>query len=64
MIKLDTFMNDNYSDIVKKAKKEDAIIFWGDEIGINNQAYYARGFAPNGITIVIAFLVNVTKKQR
>lgn len=36
MIKLDTFMNDNYSDIVKKAKKEDAIIFWGDEIGINN----------------------------
>ena len=34
--------------IVKQAKKEDTVIFWGDETGINNQAYHIKGFAPKG----------------
>ena len=35
-VKLNTFMHETYPDIVKKAQKEDAIIMWGDETGINN----------------------------
>lgn len=60
-VKLDEFMNDNYPDIVKKAKKEDAIIFWGDETGINNQSYHARGFAPKGNTPVIPSFSKIEK---
>jgi hypothetical protein len=33
---------------VKQAKGEDAVIFWGDETGINNQAYHVKGFALKG----------------
>ena len=49
-IKLNTFMHETYPSIVKQAKKEDAVIFWGDETGINNQAYHIKGFAPKGQT--------------
>ena len=49
-VKLNTFMHETYPAIVKKAKKEDAVIYWGDETGINNQAYHAKGFAPKGQT--------------
>lgn len=47
-VKLNTFMHETYPAIVKQAQKEDAVIFWGDETGINNQAYHIRGFAPKG----------------
>lgn len=49
-VKLNTFMHETYPAIVKKAKREDAVIYWGDETGINNQAYHAKGFAPKGQT--------------
>lgn len=49
-VKLNTFMHETYPAIVKKAKKEDAVIYWGDETGTNNQAYHAKGFAPKGQT--------------
>lgn len=47
-VKMNTFMHETYPAIVKQAKKEDAVIFWGDETGINNQAYHVKGFAPKG----------------
>lgn len=49
-IKLQTFMHETYPEIVKKAQKEDAEIYWGDETGINNQAYHVKGFSPKGKT--------------
>ena len=49
-VKLNKFMHETYPDIVKKAKKEDAEIYWGDETGINNQAYHVRGYSPKGKT--------------
>ena len=45
-VKLNAFMHETYPAIVKKAKQEDAVIYWGDETGINNQAYHVAGFAP------------------
>ena len=49
-VKLKTFMTETYPAIAKQAKKEGAEIYWGDETGINNQAYHVRGFAPKGHT--------------
>lgn len=46
-------MHETYPAIVKQAQKEDAIIFWGDETGINNQAYHVSGFVPKGQTPTI-----------
>lgn len=50
-VKLNTFMHETYPSIVKQAKKEDAVIFWGDETGFNNQSYQricAKGTDANG----------------
>ena len=49
-VKLNTFMHETYPAIVEKAKKEDAEIYWGDETGINNQAYHIKGYSPKGKT--------------
>lgn len=49
-IKLQAFMHETYPGIVEKAHKEDAEIYWGDETGINNQAYHVKGFSPKGKT--------------
>ena len=59
--KVDTFLHETYPSLVKKAKQEDAIIFWGDETGINNQSYYVTGFAPKGQTPTIASYSKVEK---
>ena len=47
--KVDTFLHETYPSLVKKAKQEDAMIFWGDETGINNQSYYI----PENINFII-----------
>ena len=60
-VKLNTFMNETYPNIVKQAKKEDAVIMWGDETGINNQEYYVRGYSPKGITPEIASFSKIEK---
>ena len=59
--KLESFMNETYPDIVKQAQKEDAIIFWGDETGINNRSYYESGFAPKGHPPVVPSFSNIEK---
>lgn len=60
-VKLNTFMHETYPAIVEKAKKEDAEIYWGDETGINNQAYHVKGFSPKGKTPEIASFSKVEK---
>ena len=42
-----------YSEIEAKAKNENGEIFWGDETGIENTEYQARGFSPKGKTPVV-----------
>ena len=51
--KLQRWLEEGYPEIAARAKKERAEIHWGDETGINNQAYHARGFAPKGKTPII-----------
>lgn len=42
-----------YPAIAAQAKTEKAKIHWGDETGIQNDAYHARGFAPKGKTPIV-----------
>ena len=60
-VKLNTFMNETYPKIVEQARKEDAVIMWGDETGVNNQEYHVRGFSPKGVTPEIASFSKLEK---
>jgi len=42
-----------FPGISERAKEENAEIFFGDEVGIQNTANYARGYAPIGKTPVV-----------
>ena len=46
------WLNEEYPAIVKKAKKENAEIHWGDETGSRNSNQHGRSFAPKGRTPV------------
>lgn len=50
-----------YPEIQTRAKQEKAEIHWGDETGIQNDAYHARGFTPKGKTPVVR--INATKSR-
>jgi len=50
-----------YPEILARAKQEKGEIHWGDETGIQNDAYHARGFAPKGRTPVVR--INATKSR-
>lgn len=52
-VKVKAWMEQEYPQIQKKAKNEGGEIYWGDETGIQNDAYRAKGFAPKGKTLVI-----------
>jgi transposase len=39
-----------YPRIKARAKQENADIYWGDEVGIQNECNYVRGYAPKGQT--------------
>ena len=41
-----------YPEIKRRAKEENAEIFWGDETGIQNKCNYVKGYAPKGQTPV------------
>lgn len=56
-LKLKRWLKNEYPEIVARAKKEQAEIHWGDETGVNNEAYNARGFAPRGKTPIISLSV-------
>jgi transposase len=51
--KVHAWLDEAYPEIAAKAKKEKAEIHWGDETGIQNTAYNAKGFAPRGEPPVI-----------
>jgi transposase len=42
-----------YPAIKERAKNENAVIYWGDEVGIQNQWNYQKGYAPKGQTPVV-----------
>ena len=59
--KLKEFMEETYPKIYRKAKVENADIYWADETGINNQEYYVRGFSARGRTPVIPSFPKIEK---
>lgn len=51
--KIAAWLEKDYSAIMRRAKREKAVIFWGDETGINNQDQIGKGYAPKGQTPVL-----------
>jgi transposase len=45
---VEKFIEYDYPAIAQRAKEENAEIYWGDEVGIDNREHYQRGFAPSG----------------
>ena len=60
-VKVRRFMDEEYPAIATRAKAENAEIYWGDEMGVDNQEHYQRGFAPKGEPPVISI---VSKRER
>jgi transposase len=50
---VEQWLETSYPEISARAKKEKAEIHWGDETGVQNDAYNAKGFAPKGQTPVV-----------
>jgi transposase len=42
-----------YPRVARRAKREKALIYWGDETGVSNQDQVGRGYAPKGQTPVL-----------
>jgi hypothetical protein len=51
--KIGTWLNKEFPGISERAKAEDAEIFFGDEMGVQNTANYAKGYAQIGKTPVV-----------
>lgn len=51
--KIASWLEKDYPAIMRRAKREKAAIFWGDETGINNQDQIGKGYAPKGQTPVL-----------
>jgi transposase len=49
-VKVSAWLNEEFPGIAKRAKEEQAEIFFGDETGIQNTANYVKGYAPIGKT--------------
>lgn len=47
------WIQEEYPQIAKRAKKEGAEIHWGDETGVRNDCQHGRGFAPMGKTPLV-----------
>lgn len=47
------WVEEDYPAIQEKAKKEKAVIFWGDETGVTNEIHHGRSYAPKGQTPVV-----------
>ena len=50
---IDKWLNDEFPGITKRAKAENAEIYFGDETNIQNTMNYMRGYAPKGKTPVV-----------
>lgn len=51
--KLARWLETDYPEIAAQAKQQKAEIHWGDETGIQNDAYNAKGFSPKGKAPVV-----------
>lgn len=51
--KIAQWLETTYPDIAERAKQEQAEIHWGDETGIQSDAYNTKGFAPKGKAPVV-----------
>ena len=47
------WLDEEYPEIKRKAKKENAEIQWGDETGFRSDHHYGRGYSPKGKTPVV-----------
>ena len=52
-VKIDKWLNEEFSGITERANAENAEIFFGDETNIQNTCNYMRGYAPKGQTPVV-----------
>ena len=50
---VERWLHEEYPAIHRRAKAENAEIFWGDETAVQNVANYARGYAPRGKTPIV-----------
>lgn len=53
IVRIQKFMNEEYPAILKRAKAENADIYWGDETGISNKENFERGFSEKGTPPVL-----------
>ena len=49
-----TWLNETYPALVSKARAEGAVIYFGDETAVKDDANWVRGYAPRGQTPVLA----------
>jgi transposase len=61
VVRIERFKKEEYPEIAKRAKAENADIYWGDETGVSNRENYERGFAEKGCPPV---LLMETKQER
>ena len=47
---VEKWLNKEYPAIKKRAKKEGAMILWGDETGVQNTSHVGRSYSPQGKT--------------
>lgn len=59
--RIEQFKKEEYPAIAKRAKEENAEIYWGDETGVSNRENFERGFAEKGKPPVLAM---ETKHER
>jgi transposase len=59
--RIEKFKQEEYPAIAKRAKAENADIYWGDETGVDNRENFERGFSPKGHPPVLPM---ETKRER
>jgi len=47
------WLEENYPKIERRAKAENAEVYWADEAGLQNSSNYIKGYSPRGITPTI-----------
>jgi hypothetical protein len=55
----ETFKKEVYPSIKKLANAQNAEIYFGNESGINNQAYNPMGYAPKNCPTVVKFVTSM-----
>lgn len=58
---IERFKTEEYPAIARRAKAENAVIYWGDETGVSNRENFERGFSEKGHPPVLPM---VTKRER